>query len=236
MEQIHERVAGLDVHRDGVAACVRVPGPATRRGGPRRPGTRRRRRAESLAGWLAGGGYRGRDGGDRRVLEAGLLRAGGPLRGLWLCNAHHVKNVPGRKTDMSDAEWLADVAAHGMVRPSFVPPPPIRALRELTRYRKTQTDARVRRGAASGEGAPGRRDQADLGGLQGVDSVRQADGRGAHRRPARSGGGSQPGQRQAAAEDPRADRGARRALRRAPRGRRPPHPRPLDFLDATSRH
>jgi hypothetical protein len=44
---------------------------------------------------------------------------------VWLCNAHHVKNVPGRKTDMSDAEWLADVAAHGMVRPSFVPPPPI---------------------------------------------------------------------------------------------------------------
>jgi transposase len=62
---------------------------------------------------------------------------------VWLCNAHHVKNVPGRKTDMSDAEWLADVAAHGMVRPSFVPPPPIRELRELTRYRKTQIDARV---------------------------------------------------------------------------------------------
>jgi transposase len=62
---------------------------------------------------------------------------------LWLCNAHHVKNVPGRKTDMSDAEWLADVAAHGMVRPSFVPPPPIRELRELTRYRKTQIDVRA---------------------------------------------------------------------------------------------
>jgi transposase len=62
---------------------------------------------------------------------------------VWLCNAHHVKNVPGRKTDMSDAEWLADVAAHGMIRPSFVPPPPIRELRELTRYRKTQTDARA---------------------------------------------------------------------------------------------
>ena len=39
---------------------------------------------------------------------------------LWLCNAQHVKNVPGRKTDLYDAEWLADVAAHGMVRPSFV--------------------------------------------------------------------------------------------------------------------
>jgi transposase len=61
----------------------------------------------------------------------------------WLCNARHVKNVPGRKTDLSDAEWLADVAAHGMVRPSFVPPPPIRQLRDLTRYRKTQTDAGV---------------------------------------------------------------------------------------------
>jgi transposase len=69
-----------------------------------------------------------------------------PLEGLfeelWLVNASHVKNVPGRKTDMSDAEWLADVAAHGMVRPSFVPPPPIRALRELTRYRRTQITAR----------------------------------------------------------------------------------------------
>ncbi|MGD0985311.1 MAG: transposase [Acidimicrobiales bacterium] len=61
---------------------------------------------------------------------------------VWLCNAQHVKNVPGRKTDLSDAEWLADVAAHGMVRPSFVPPPEIRELRELTRYRKTQVDAR----------------------------------------------------------------------------------------------
>ena len=61
---------------------------------------------------------------------------------VWLVNAHHVKNVPGRKTDMSDAEWLADVAAHGMVRPSMVPPPEIRALRELTRYRRTQVQAR----------------------------------------------------------------------------------------------
>jgi transposase len=61
---------------------------------------------------------------------------------LWLVNARHVKNVPGRKTDMADAEWLADVAAHGMVRPSFVPPPPIRELRELSRYRKTQVTMR----------------------------------------------------------------------------------------------
>jgi transposase len=63
---------------------------------------------------------------------------------LSVCNASHVKNVPGRKTDISDAAWLADVVAHGMVRASFVPPPPIRELRDLTRYRKTQVDARGR--------------------------------------------------------------------------------------------
>jgi transposase len=62
---------------------------------------------------------------------------------VWLCNARAVKKVPGRKTDLTDAEWLSDVAAHGMVRPSFVPPPPIRELRELTRYRKTQSDVRA---------------------------------------------------------------------------------------------
>ena len=62
---------------------------------------------------------------------------------VWLCNARNVKKVPGRKTDLTDSEWLADVAAHGMVRPSFVPPPPIRELRELTRYRKTQIDVRA---------------------------------------------------------------------------------------------
>jgi transposase len=69
-----------------------------------------------------------------------------PLEGLfpelWLVNARHVKNVPGRKTDIADAVWLADVAAHGMVRPSFVPPPEVRELREITRYRRTQVTIR----------------------------------------------------------------------------------------------
>ena len=142
MEQIHDRVAGLDVHRDRWRrACGRrgrAAGCTRRRTGSRRPP------AGWRFGWVAGraGGRPGRDGGDRGVLEAGLLRAR-RLFELWLCNAQHVKNVPGRKTDMSDAEWLADVAAHGMVRPSFVPPPPIRELRELTRYRKTQIDVRA---------------------------------------------------------------------------------------------
>ena len=143
MEQIHDRVAGLDVHRDQVAVCVRTPGP---RGGAQ---TEKARFATTtgglaaLAGWLA----------ERAVALAAMEATGVYWKPvyyaledrfeLWLCNAHHVKNVPGRKTDMSDAEWLADVAAHGMVRPSFVPPLPVRELRELTRYRKTQIDARA---------------------------------------------------------------------------------------------
>ena len=143
MEQIHDRVAGLDVHRDVVAVCARWPGP---RGGTVTEKHRFPTTAAALArlgGWLA----------DRTISLVAMEATGVYWKPVyyaletsfevWLCNAHHVKNVPGRKTDMSDAEWLADVAAHGMVRPSFVPPPPIRELRELTRYRKTQADARV---------------------------------------------------------------------------------------------
>lgn len=58
-------------------------------------------------------------------------------RTLLLVNAQHIKAVPGRKTDVKDSEWLADLLRHGLVRPSFILPAPIRALRELTRYRKT---------------------------------------------------------------------------------------------------
>jgi transposase len=56
---------------------------------------------------------------------------------LWLVNAQHVKNVPGRKTDVGDAQWLCQLLEHGLVRASFVPPKPIRELRDLTRYRKS---------------------------------------------------------------------------------------------------
>jgi transposase len=143
MDQIHDRVAGLDVHRDSVVACVRQLGP---RGGVVREKERFTTTTAGLKvleGWLA----------DRQVelvaMEATgvywkpVLYALESRFTVWLCNARHVKKVPGRKTDLSDAEWLADVAAHGMVRPSFVPPLPIRELRELTRYRRTQIEARA---------------------------------------------------------------------------------------------
>lgn len=143
MKQQCDRVAGLDVHRDTVVACLRL-------GRGDEPDLQRRKFSTTTAGvaelaaWMA-------DFEVRRV----VMESTGvywkcvyyPLEELfdelWLVNAGHVKNVPGRKTDIADAEWLADVAAHGMVRPSFVPPPPIRELRELTRYRKTQVVMRA---------------------------------------------------------------------------------------------
>jgi transposase len=141
VEPIHERVAGLDVHRDVVAACVLILG--TRRAKHKARFATTTAGLSDLASWLA----------DYQVGTVALEATGVywkpvyyALEGLFddvmLCNAHHVKNVPGRKTDMADAEWLADVVAHGMVRASFVPAPAQRELRELTRYRKTQIDIR----------------------------------------------------------------------------------------------
>ena len=143
MKQQCDRVAGLDVHRDTVVACLRL-------GRGDDPELKRKKFSTTTAGvadlaaWMA----------DFQVARVVMESTGVywkcvyyPLEGLfdelWLVNAGHVKNVPGRKTDIADAEWLADVAAHGMVRPSFVPPPPVRVLREITRYRKTQIVARA---------------------------------------------------------------------------------------------
>jgi transposase len=143
MKQQCDRVAGLDVHRDTVVACLRL-------GRGDDPELKRKKFSTTTAGiadlaaWMA----------DFQVTRVVMESTGVywkcvyyPLEELfdelWLVNAGHVKNVPGRKTDIADAEWLADVAAHGMVRPSFVPPPPVRVLREITRYRKTQIVARA---------------------------------------------------------------------------------------------
>ena len=62
----------------------------------------------------------------------------------WLLNAHHLRNVPGRKTDVKDSDWICQLVQHGLVRPSFVPPPEIRRLRDLTRLRKAQINERAR--------------------------------------------------------------------------------------------
>ena len=143
MKQQAERAAGLDVHRDNVVAATRINEPGGEVSVTKKKFPATRRGIGDLAHFLTQAGV------TRVAMESTgvywkpvYYALEGLFDELWLCNAQHVKNVPGRKTDLGDAEWLADVAAHGMVRPSFVPPPEFRELRELTRYRKTQVDAR----------------------------------------------------------------------------------------------
>lgn len=144
MDTLIERCAGLDVHKDTVVACVRVPD---------RAGGRRLEQAQfgtttsellALRDWLAA----------HEVRVVGMESTGvywKPVYYLleddftcWLLNARHLRNVPGRKTDIADAAWIAQLVEHGLVRPSFVPPKEIRELRNLTRYRKAQIQERTR--------------------------------------------------------------------------------------------
>ncbi len=144
METIFERVAGLDVHKAQVTACVRVPVAG---------GSREQQVAEfsttvrglvALRDWLEA----------HRVTHVAMEATGVYWQPVWhvledacelmLVNARHVKQVPGRKTDVSDAAWICQLMEAGLLRGSFVPPKPQRALRTLTRYRKTQIQERQR--------------------------------------------------------------------------------------------
>jgi transposase len=137
MERLYQRVAGIDISRDFVDVHIRACDPETAEI------SRSRRRFSSMTdGLVECGDWLVENRIELVVMEATGIYWRSPFAVLepvidevWVLNAHHVKNVPGRKTDMADAEWLADVAAHGMVRPSFIPPAPIRELRELTRFR-----------------------------------------------------------------------------------------------------
>jgi transposase len=144
METIFVRCAGLDVHKAEVTVCVRIPDPS---------GGREQHLAEfattvrglvALRDWLDAHGVR----------QVAMEASGVYWKPVWailedafeltLCNARHVKQVPGRKTDVSDAAWLCQLMEAGLLRASFVPPKPIRELRTLTRYRKTQIAERQR--------------------------------------------------------------------------------------------
>ena len=135
MDVIYPRCAGLDVHKQTVVACARVAG-----NGPLQQEVRTFATTTSglleLADWLESLGV------EHVAMEA----TGVYWKPVWhvldshfelvLANAAHVKNVPGRKTDVNDAMWLADLLAHGLIRASFVPPVAVQELRTLTRTRK----------------------------------------------------------------------------------------------------
>jgi len=144
-EQIIARVAALDIGKAELVCCVRVPGPGSRRLQEVSTHSTMTRSLTELANHLVELAV------ERVVMEATsdywkpvfyLLEAHGLQP--WLVNARDVKHLPGRpKTDVLDAVWLCKVAERQMLRPSFVPPRPIRRLRDLTRYRIDLVAART---------------------------------------------------------------------------------------------
>jgi transposase len=144
MEVVVERCAGIDVHKDMVAVCVRVPGPGGERVVELAEFSTFTEDLLALRDWLVAHG----------VTRVGMEATGVYWKPIfwvleeavecWLLNARHMHNVPGRKTDMADAEWICRLMEHGLVRASFVPPPEIRELRDLTRFRKTRIEERTR--------------------------------------------------------------------------------------------
>lgn len=137
-------MAALDIGKAELVCCVRVPGPGRSRMQEVRTFTTMTRSLLVMSDWLTGLGV------TRVVMEATSDYWRPPFYLLedsfetWLVNAKDVKHLPGRpKTDRLDAVWLCKVAERQMLRPSFVPPPPIRVLRDLTRYRIDLVAART---------------------------------------------------------------------------------------------
>ncbi len=144
MQVVVERCAFLDVHRDTVMACARAPDGA----GGRREEVSEFRTTTSqllLSDWLV----------ERGVTLVGMEATGvyskpvhwvleDVIEAVWVINARHICKVPGRKTDVADACWGAQLLEHGLVRPSFIPPRPAREQRDLTRYRKSVIEERGR--------------------------------------------------------------------------------------------
>ncbi|KJF16180.1 IS110 family transposase [Acidithrix ferrooxidans] len=180
MEQIRDRVAGLDIHRDTVVAYTRIGGSTDIELTKKTTPTTLRRSGPIGIVLIRGRTNNDSDGGNRHLPQAGVLRLGGI--DLWLCNAQRTKNLPERKTDLSDAEWLGDVARHGMVRPSMVPPSEIRALRDLTRYRKSQVDTPTKEIQRLGKVFQDAQHQDHLGSFSYMERIVEGDHRGTYLR------------------------------------------------------
>jgi transposase len=135
MDVVYERCAGLDVHKKTVTACRIYPDAQGHKTKDSRTFTTMTQDLLKLADWLAQAGCTHaamESTGEYWKPVFNILEA---TVEVLLINAQHIKNVPGRKTDVADAEWIADLLQHGLLRASFIPPQAQRDLRDLTRYR-----------------------------------------------------------------------------------------------------
>ena len=144
MDVMIERAGGVDVHKSMVMACVRVPGPDGERISEVAEFTTFTADLLALRDWFVAHG----------VTRVGMEATGVYWKPVfyvledametWLLNARHMHNVPGRKTDVADAEWICRLIEVGLVRPSFVPDRAIREIRDLTRFRRSRMEERTR--------------------------------------------------------------------------------------------
>src|ERR1700681_2303432 len=140
---IYRRCCGLDVHKDTIAACVRWTEETGESHKENRVFGTTTQELEKLAGWME----------QHQVRQVAMESTGVYWRPVWnvlegrfeirLANAQHIRNLPGKKTDRKDGEWIAKLLQHDLVPASFVPPTPIRQLRDLTR-RSTRNKASMR--------------------------------------------------------------------------------------------
>jgi len=139
MEVVYRRCCGIDIHKDFITACVLVNEPGKQREVRKKEFRTYWSDLQKLKLWLYAS----------KVEQVGMESTGVYWKPVWnvleghfpllLANPYHMRNIPGQKTDQKDSEWISDLLAHGLLRPSFVPPRPVQELRDLTRYRAKLT-------------------------------------------------------------------------------------------------
>jgi transposase len=135
MEVVYRRCCGIDVHKDFITACVLVNEPGKQREVRKKEFRTYWSDLQKLKLWLYAS----------KVEQVGMESTGVYWKPVWnvleghfpllLANPYHMRNIPGQKTDQKDSEWISELLAYGLLRPSFVPPRPVQELRDLTRYR-----------------------------------------------------------------------------------------------------
>jgi transposase len=135
MEALYPRCAGLDVHKADVVACLRTVSPGGKVTKQVRTFSTMTCALRELADWLSSEAVTHVAMESTGVYWKPVFQILEDRFTVWLVNAYHIKQVPGRKTDVKDSEWIAQLLQHGLLRPSFVPPRPVRQRRDLTRQR-----------------------------------------------------------------------------------------------------
>ena len=137
MQVLYPRCSGLDLHKKTVVACVMISYPNGKVEKSIRTFSTMTAQLLAMSDWLA----------SLEVTHVAMESTGIYWRPMYnvlegrfqliLANAHHIKALPGRKTDVKDCEWMADLLRHGLIPPSFIPPKAVRTVRDLMRYRKS---------------------------------------------------------------------------------------------------